>query len=114
MVWDDVQGILAQGGTIIGTARSTDFRTREGRLKAAKNMVERGIDSLIVVGGDGSLTGADLLRSEWTGLLQELVQKRLSFYLKNQKRTHFCRADSTTSSRRIQPPPYRGHGGQVG
>ena len=72
MYWDDVQGILGQGGTIIGTARSTDFRKREGRMAAVKNLVEREVDALIVVGGDGSLTGADLLRSEWTSLLDEL------------------------------------------
>ena len=78
MVWDDVQGILEKGGTIIGTARSADFRKREGRLRAARNMVELGIDALIVIGGDGSLTGADLLRSEWTGLLEELQKSSMS------------------------------------
>ena len=57
--WDSVGGILHQGGTAIGTARSQRFRTREGRLQAAENLVRAGIDSLVVVGGDGSLTGAD-------------------------------------------------------
>jgi 6-phosphofructokinase 1 len=71
--WDDVQGILSEGGTIIGTARCKEFRERPGRLRAAKNLAERGIDALIVIGGDGSLTGADLMRSEWTGLLDELA-----------------------------------------
>ncbi|WP_341729751.1 6-phosphofructokinase [Brooklawnia sp.] len=71
--WDDVGSILAKGGTIIGTFRSTEFRTREGRLKAARNLVERGIDRLVVIGGDGSLTGLDLMRQEWRGLLDELV-----------------------------------------
>jgi 6-phosphofructokinase 1 len=58
----DVGGILQRGGTIIGTARSTEFRTREGRRKAARNLLQHGIDSLVVIGGDGSLTGANLLR----------------------------------------------------
>ncbi|MCU0494752.1 MAG: 6-phosphofructokinase, partial [Chloroflexaceae bacterium] len=75
MGWDDVAGILQQGGTVIGTARSAEFRTREGRLKAAKNLVERGIDRLVIIGGDGSLTGADIFRQEWAGLLAELVQQ---------------------------------------
>lgn len=74
MDWDSVAGILQQGGTIIGTARSDEFRTREGRRKAALNLVQLGIDGLIVIGGDGSLTGANLFRSEWPALLSELVQ----------------------------------------
>ena len=52
----DADGILHQGGTAIGTARSNEFRTRDGRRAAARNMVERGIDALVVIGGDGSLT----------------------------------------------------------
>src|SRR5215216_3847495 len=74
MEWDSVGGILQQGGTIIGTARSEEFRTREGRRTAALNLVQLGIDGLIVIGGDGSLTGADMFRREWPSLLAELVQ----------------------------------------
>lgn len=70
---EDADGILHRGGTAIGTARSQQFRTREGRLAAARNMLERGIDALVVIGGDGSLTGADLFRQEWPDLLTELV-----------------------------------------
>ncbi|KAJ1968710.1 6-phosphofructokinase, alpha subunit [Dimargaris xerosporica] len=72
MKWDDVQGFLSSGGTNIGTARCMAFKNREGRLKAAHHLIERGIDSLVVIGGDGSLTGADVFRSEWPGLVQEL------------------------------------------
>jgi 6-phosphofructokinase 1 len=75
MSWEDVGGILHQGGTVIGTARSDEFRTREGRRKAALNLVLREIDSLIIIGGDGSLTGADVFRKEWPGLLDELVER---------------------------------------
>ena len=74
MDWDSVGGILQQGGTIIGTARSEEFRTREGRKQAALNLVQLGIDGLIVIGGDGSLTGADIFRREWPSLLSELIQ----------------------------------------
>jgi 6-phosphofructokinase 1 len=74
MDWDSVGGILQQGGTIIGTARSEEFRTREGRRKAALNLIQLGVDGLIVIGGDGSLTGADVFRREWPSLLSELVQ----------------------------------------
>ncbi|HUN21728.1 MAG TPA: 6-phosphofructokinase [Anaerolineales bacterium] len=73
MTWETVGGILHKGGTVIGTARSAEFRTREGRLSAAKNLLEHEIDHLIIIGGDGSLTGANLFRQEWTGLLDELV-----------------------------------------
>jgi 6-phosphofructokinase 1 len=73
MSWDSVGGILQKGGTIIGTARSEAFRTREGRKKAARNLIEHEIDSLVVIGGDGSLTGANVFRQEWAGLLADLV-----------------------------------------
>jgi 6-phosphofructokinase 1 len=73
VAWDDVSGILNRGGTVIGTARSAAFREREGRRRAAHHLVQRGIDRLVVIGGDGSLSGADLLRREWPSLLEELV-----------------------------------------
>ncbi len=71
--WDDVRGFWSMGGTAIGTARCAAFRTREGRLNAVYNLIINGIDALVVNGGDGSLTGADMLRQEWTGLVDELV-----------------------------------------
>ncbi|CAG8891907.1 unnamed protein product [Penicillium egyptiacum] len=71
--WEDVRGWLSRGGTLIGSARSLAFRERVGRMKAAKNMVLRGIDALVVCGGDGSLTGADVFRAEWPGLLADLI-----------------------------------------
>jgi 6-phosphofructokinase 1 len=73
MEWNSVGGILHRGGTVIGTARSADFRTRDGRRQAAANLLAHGIDRLVVIGGDGSLTGADLFRREWPELLDELV-----------------------------------------
>ncbi|HEY3310897.1 MAG TPA: 6-phosphofructokinase, partial [Anaerolineales bacterium] len=71
--WSDVGGILHQGGTLIGTARSEEFRTRDGRRKAVLNLIQHGIDGLIVIGGDGSLTGAHIFRQEWPSLVAELV-----------------------------------------
>ncbi|NJN66907.1 MAG: 6-phosphofructokinase [Chloroflexaceae bacterium] len=76
MTWDSVGGILYQGGTIIGTARCPAFQAREGRLQAAGNLLHHGIDRLIVIGGDGSLTGANIFREEWVGLVAELVETR--------------------------------------
>ncbi|XP_071378793.1 ATP-dependent 6-phosphofructokinase, platelet type-like isoform X1 [Centroberyx affinis] len=75
--WESVSSMLQVGGTVIGSARCKEFRSHEGRLKAAHNLVQRGITNLCVIGGDGSLTGANLFREEWSGLLGELVQQDL-------------------------------------
>lgn len=74
LTWEAVGGILHRGGTIIGTARSDAFRTRAGRLKAARNLLINDIDSLVVIGGDGSLSGANIFRQEWASYLSELVE----------------------------------------
>jgi 6-phosphofructokinase 1 len=74
MTSEDVGGVLHRGGSVIGSARSEEFRTREGRRRAARNLVERGIEALVCIGGDGSLTGADRFRAEWPELLAELVE----------------------------------------
>ncbi|XP_060944166.1 ATP-dependent 6-phosphofructokinase, liver type [Limanda limanda] len=73
--WHSVTNIIQQGGTVIGSARCKVFTTREGRVAAAYNLVKKGITNLCVCGGDGSLTGANIFRSEWSSLLEELVQK---------------------------------------
>ncbi|XP_044032601.1 ATP-dependent 6-phosphofructokinase, platelet type isoform X5 [Siniperca chuatsi] len=75
--WESVSSMLQVGGTVIGSARCKEFRTHEGRLKAAHNLVQHGITNLCVIGGDGSLTGANLFREEWSGLLGELVEQDL-------------------------------------
>ncbi|GAB3821378.1 6-phosphofructokinase [Tessaracoccus terricola] len=72
--WSDVSGILNKGGTVIGTARSSEFKERQGQRRAVRNLVERGIDRLIIIGGDGSLTGTRELSLGWGGLLDELVE----------------------------------------
>lgn len=59
-----VGGIINRGGTILHTARSKRFRTPEGRLAALKTLRTLGIDGLVVIGGDGSLTGASVLLEE--------------------------------------------------
>ncbi len=59
-----VANIIQRGGTILRTARADEFRSPEGRAKAAAVLRERGIDSLVVIGGDGSLRGASLLHQE--------------------------------------------------
>lgn len=60
----NVKNILAQGGTFLKSARSQEFRTPEGRAKAAENLRSRDIDALVVIGGDGSFTGALKLAEE--------------------------------------------------
>uniref|UniRef100_A0A7N8X1V2 ATP-dependent 6-phosphofructokinase n=1 Tax=Mastacembelus armatus TaxID=205130 RepID=A0A7N8X1V2_9TELE len=72
--WESVSMMLQLGGTVIGSARCKDFRTKEGRAKAACNLVKLGITNLCVIGGDGSLTGANQFRTEWSELLAELVK----------------------------------------
>ncbi|KAK1901389.1 ATP-dependent 6-phosphofructokinase muscle type [Dissostichus eleginoides] len=72
--WESVSMMLQLGGTVIGSARCQDFRTKEGRTKAACNLVKLGITNLCVIGGDGSLTGADQFRTEWSELLAILLK----------------------------------------
>ncbi len=75
--WENVANIIQLGGTVIGTARSKEFRERSGLLKAAYNLIKNKIDKLVVIGGDGSLSGAEALRSEYPGLTAELQEKGL-------------------------------------
>lgn len=57
----DVSNIIGRGGTILQTARSQEFRTEEGQKKAVANLEKHGIEGLVVIGGDGSLSGAKVL-----------------------------------------------------
>ncbi|XP_045463143.1 ATP-dependent 6-phosphofructokinase isoform X2 [Harmonia axyridis] len=70
--WSAVSSIIHMGGTVIGSARCMDFKERWGRLQAAENLVKRGITNIVAIGGDGTLTGADTFRAEYTDLLNEL------------------------------------------
>src|SRR5215210_8678945 len=72
--WTDVGGILQAGGTILGTARSPGFRTPEGRRHAVRHLLERGIEGLVVIGGDGSLSGAQVLYAEWPAHVAALAE----------------------------------------
>jgi len=65
MDYDSVSGILSRGGTILYSARSKEFLKPEGRKKAIKNVRRRGIDGLVVIGGDGSFQGAHKLYEEY-------------------------------------------------
>lgn len=62
---ENVSGIIGQGGTILKTARSKGFATVEGRQTAYDNLVAEGIDALVVIGGNGSLTGAMKFAQEY-------------------------------------------------
>lgn len=61
----DVSNIIQHGGTILKSARCAEFRTPEGRRKAYENMQKEGIDALIVIGGDGTFTGARIFAQEF-------------------------------------------------
>ncbi|MDK2852067.1 MAG: 6-phosphofructokinase 1 [Proteiniphilum sp.] len=62
---NSVSNIIQRGGTILKTARSKEFMTVEGRRLAYENMQKHGIEALIVIGGDGSLTGAGIFANEY-------------------------------------------------
>jgi 6-phosphofructokinase 1 len=57
----DVGGIIQRGGTMLGSARSMEFKTEDGQLRAMRSLNEMGIDALVVVGGNGSQSGANSL-----------------------------------------------------
>ncbi|WP_375239334.1 6-phosphofructokinase [Aurantibacter sp.] len=60
-----VKGIINKGGTFLKSARSKEFRTVEGRKKAHSNLIKEGIDAFVVIGGDGSFTGALIFNKEF-------------------------------------------------
>jgi 6-phosphofructokinase 1 len=60
-----VSGIIQRGGTILGSARSKAFRTPEGRAEAYQNLKAHGIEGIVVIGGDGSFTGAKIFMEEY-------------------------------------------------
>ena len=60
-----VNNIINKGGTILKSARSDEFRTTEGRKKAYQNLIKENIDGLVVIGGDGSFTGAVIFNKEY-------------------------------------------------
>ena len=76
MYWESVSSIIQLGGTAIGSARCKRFREFSGRLRAAENLLKHDIDHLIIIGGDGSLSGADEFAREWPELIAELLKKK--------------------------------------
>ena len=60
-----VNNIINKGGTILKTARSKEFMTFEGREKAHSHLLEAQVDSLVIIGGDGSFTGAEVFNKEF-------------------------------------------------
>ena len=62
--YSDVDNIIQYGGTILGSARCNEFKTVEGRAKAISYLKEEGVEGLVVIGGDGTYTGATILSQE--------------------------------------------------
>lgn len=60
-----VANIIQRGGTVLKTARSDEFRTKEGRAKAFEQLKKNGIDALVAIGGDGTFTGANIFHKEF-------------------------------------------------
>lgn len=84
LCWEDVENVLPEGGTFIGTARCAEMMTKEGRRIAVRNCLKRNIDRyfpnffhfrLIVCGGDGSLTGASVLYKEWDEHVKKIIEE---------------------------------------
>ena len=71
---ENVSGIIGRGGTILKTARSKAFMTKEGRDKAYENIQQHGIDALVVIGGNGSLTGAMKFAVECVDRIRDTAQ----------------------------------------
>jgi len=61
----NVKGLINKGGTVLKSARSKEFRTKEGREKAYKALTAKGIDGLVTIGGDGTFTGALIFNQEY-------------------------------------------------
>jgi 6-phosphofructokinase 1 len=83
--WQEVGNVLQRGGTFLGTARCEQFRTLEGRRRAVENLLERSIEALVVIGGDGSLTGALLLSNEWPEHVEKISSLRPDLQAKVQQ-----------------------------
>ena len=60
-----VRGIINRGGTMLYSARSKEFRSKEGRIKAYKNVKKHNIDAIVIIGGDGSFTGGMIFQKEF-------------------------------------------------
>lgn len=86
--WRSVSNIIGLGGTIIGSGRCDAFRQRDGRLQAALNLLLNEVNNLVVIGGDGSLTGANYFRQEWESLLDELLLNKRIVEEQRQKFAH--------------------------
>jgi len=86
--WSSVSSIIHKGGTVIGSARCADFRETEGRKAAARNLIKRGITNLVIIGGDGSLTGANRFKGDWSSLLDMLVKDGQITAEEQQKNSH--------------------------
>lgn len=75
LTWNTRVKESGQSGTYLLTARSTKFKTREGMKQAALNLLKRGVNSLIVIGGDGSMEGAMLFKNRYRELCEELAEE---------------------------------------
>ncbi len=64
LTYESVNNIIQFGGTVLGTARSEEFRTDDGRKKAIENLKKQNIDALVLIGGDGTFAGGHLLSEE--------------------------------------------------
>lgn len=74
--WDDVSAHFSHGGTFLLSARSKQFRNKEGRREAVYNLIRKGISGLVVLGGDGSMEGALTLSNEFMEHAEELYKSK--------------------------------------
>lgn len=82
MTWQDVSNLLHKGGTEIGTARCLKFKDEKDdtpKLQAVRNLLDHGIDRMVIIGGDGSLTGAMMFSRRWPELVEKVIAQDESY-----------------------------------
>ncbi|XP_059144589.1 ATP-dependent 6-phosphofructokinase-like [Physella acuta] len=75
--WISTEDIAGVGGTILKTCKCPEFVERATRMKAAKNLIENGIQNIVAIGGDGTLKGVHSLQKEWQSIIRSLDDKNL-------------------------------------
>ena len=99
-----VSSLLHLGGTFLGSSRCEGFMTEEGRRIAAQNIQNKGAHALVVIGGDGSLKGLRVFRSEWDDHIEALGMTKRRLAVIGVGGTYFWHAQSKQTLTLLQAP----------